>query len=204
MFCRKCGNQIPDDSSFCPYCGENVIKTENVYSMPVVKKVTFKEAIKDLFERIFVFEGRSTRSEFNYGYLFLMIISIVVSMITIYPTMLGAMKDITSMEEMEKILESITLSKDILSPFNLHNIGIAIITAVFLIAPVFRRLTDCNVSKKWAYVLAIIFAVSQVLCSSLLYCLLPTATYDAIYGILELLGLANSCIFICCVFVRSK
>jgi RNA polymerase subunit RPABC4/transcription elongation factor Spt4 len=24
MFCRKCGNTIPDDSKFCPYCGETV------------------------------------------------------------------------------------------------------------------------------------------------------------------------------------
>lgn len=25
MFCRKCGKTVPDDSKFCPYCGETVI-----------------------------------------------------------------------------------------------------------------------------------------------------------------------------------
>lgn len=29
MFCRKCGNEIPDDSAFCPRCGERVV-TEDV------------------------------------------------------------------------------------------------------------------------------------------------------------------------------
>lgn len=29
MFCRKCGNEIPDDSDFCPKCGERVV-TEDI------------------------------------------------------------------------------------------------------------------------------------------------------------------------------
>lgn len=30
MFCRKCGNQIPDDSEFCPKCGtRNIIEAES-------------------------------------------------------------------------------------------------------------------------------------------------------------------------------
>lgn len=29
MFCRKCGKQIPNDSKFCPYCGESTIASNN-------------------------------------------------------------------------------------------------------------------------------------------------------------------------------
>lgn len=29
LFCRKCGASIPDDSAFCPCCGEKILHTEN-------------------------------------------------------------------------------------------------------------------------------------------------------------------------------
>ena len=29
MFCRICGRNIPDDSCYCPYCGEKVILVED-------------------------------------------------------------------------------------------------------------------------------------------------------------------------------
>lgn len=35
MFCRKCGKMIPDDSKFCPYCGETVVFEE---TQPAVKE----------------------------------------------------------------------------------------------------------------------------------------------------------------------
>lgn len=35
MFCRKCGKTIPDDSKFCPYCGETVVFEE---AQPEVKE----------------------------------------------------------------------------------------------------------------------------------------------------------------------
>ncbi len=28
MFCSKCGKKIPEDSSFCPFCGENIVHGE--------------------------------------------------------------------------------------------------------------------------------------------------------------------------------
>ena len=32
MYCSNCGNQIPDNSKFCKFCGD---KVKNVYSYPV-------------------------------------------------------------------------------------------------------------------------------------------------------------------------
>lgn len=29
MFCKKCGEQIPDDSVFCPKCGQALNETRN-------------------------------------------------------------------------------------------------------------------------------------------------------------------------------
>ena len=29
MYCRKCGQEIADDSNVCPYCGERVVFTDN-------------------------------------------------------------------------------------------------------------------------------------------------------------------------------
>ena len=81
MYCIKCGKQIPDDSQFCPYCGENQqteqFREECFNQQPVVevpRKATFKEGTKALFNKFFVFNGRTSRSEFNYGLLFIMLI----------------------------------------------------------------------------------------------------------------------------------
>lgn len=207
MFCKKCGNQLPDDANFCPNCGEKIndeVTKEEVLETPSPKKATFKEGVKDLFERIFVFEGKSTRSQFNYGVLFIFILSMVISAVVIYPAVIESLTNVSSLEEMEKAINDLTLSTDILNPFNLYNIAISLVYAIFLVAPVFRRLSDCNVSRKWSYIWAIVFAVSQVACSSLLVCLLPNNLYLSFVGIIDVLGIANSCIFIYCMFVKSK
>lgn len=34
MFCGNCGKQIVDNSRFCPYCGAEVGKTENILNKP--------------------------------------------------------------------------------------------------------------------------------------------------------------------------
>ena len=208
MYCKKCGNQIPNNANFCPYCGEKIdneeVVLEEVIKESIPRKATFKESVKDLFERIFLFEGKSTRSQFNYGVLFIMLLSMVLSMVTVYPSMFDSLMAAQTYEEIVLILTDMTVSKDILNPLNLFNIAMSALYAIFLVAPVFRRMTDCKVSKKWALTWAIVFAVSQIACSCLLYCLLPTQIYDSILGVLDILGVANSCIFIYCMFVRSK
>lgn len=38
MFCRKCGKTIPDDSIFCPYCGETVELIETNDENDIIEK----------------------------------------------------------------------------------------------------------------------------------------------------------------------
>lgn len=50
MFCRKCGNDIPDDSTFCPKCGERVITSdieETAAASPVVSLEKTVEIVPD-------------------------------------------------------------------------------------------------------------------------------------------------------------
>lgn len=50
MFCRKCGNEIPDDSAFCPKCGERVVTSdieETAAASPVVSHEKTAEIVPD-------------------------------------------------------------------------------------------------------------------------------------------------------------
>ena len=86
MFCSKCGKELPDDSKFCPYCGMSVnLENEEINYTPSYKKITFKEAVVALFNRFFVFKGTTGQREFNYGLLFMILISMGLSMIISMP-----------------------------------------------------------------------------------------------------------------------
>ena len=78
MFCKKCGKELSEDTNYCPYCGQEVEK-ESEDIKDTVKKVTFKDGIIALFNKIFLFSGRSGQAEFNYGLLFLMLVSMFFS-----------------------------------------------------------------------------------------------------------------------------
>ena len=199
MYCNKCGNEIPDDSNFCPVCG-NQLKGETIN---VNKKATFKDGTVALFNKLFLFEGRSSRSEFNFGYLFLIIISSVISMFTISSELSGLLLNAGSEEALYQILNEYMSSKDILSTFNLYNIAVSLVIAIFLSAPVFRRLTDCGYNKNVVIVLTVLFVVSQILCSNLLWCLLPIGTYNSLSFIFEILSYVNLFVIIVCVFRKS-
>ena len=46
MFCNKCGKEIPDDSIFCPFCGESTGKSEK--PTPRAEDEVVKEVEKEV------------------------------------------------------------------------------------------------------------------------------------------------------------
>ena len=120
MWCKKCGHEIPDDANFCPFCGE-------VLNEEITKTITFKDGIMALFSKLFVFDGKASRSEFNYGLLFLMILSSILSMFLITPE-LGQMNFYENSNGFEGMFE-LFQSKNILDSYNLYNIGVSIISS---------------------------------------------------------------------------
>ena len=130
--------------------------------------------------------------------LFLMIISSFLSMLMVTPDLegLGAVRPENSFNEMLNLFTS----KNILDSYNLYNIGVSIVYAIFLSGPVFRRLTDIGIDKKRVTIFTVLFVISQLLCSTLLWCILPTDVYKAISIILDLLSIANLGILLVCIF----
>lgn len=97
MICPKCNTEIDDTAKFCSSCGsaiqmqeqQSVTTQQQVPIQPhppvqnqyqpqshksVAMNVDFGEAIKRLFVNYVEFEGRATRSEYWWGYLFYWIV----------------------------------------------------------------------------------------------------------------------------------
>ena len=193
MYCRKCGQEIPNDSKFCPVCGE--------YLGEGYKRVTFKDGTMALFNKLFVFEGKSSRSEFNYGLLFLMLASMVMSLL-VMGSDINTLSDPNSMQSIEEMMNMFA-SKDILNSYNLYNIGVSLLYVIFLSAPVYRRLADIGFDSKRTKIMTIAFVASQILCSSLVWCLIPTDIYNAISIVLDIVSIINLAIILMCVFRRG-
>lgn len=83
MYCRNCGNMIPDGTKFCPSCGAaQGQRTPAVNGVPVqVKSVSFPEAVKRFFIHYADFSGRSRRSEYWWVVLFNCAVSSVLGYI---------------------------------------------------------------------------------------------------------------------------
>ena len=89
MFCSKCGKPVDDGSQFCPSCGnplnggsrptgEAASKAKNFFNEMVARAddlkgpepVDFVKSIKLFFLYALNFKGRSSRSEYWWGFLF--------------------------------------------------------------------------------------------------------------------------------------
>ena len=100
MFCSKCGKSVDDGSQFCPSCGnplnggsrptgEATEKAKNFFNEVVARAddlkgpepVDFVKSIKLFFLYALNFKGRSSRSEYWWGYLFNFLAGIVCNFI---------------------------------------------------------------------------------------------------------------------------
>lgn len=196
MYCRNCGFKNDDGANFCQFCGAPMNDDFNKETIPV-KKVTFKDGIKALFEKIFLFDGKSSRAEFNFGLLFLVLVGFAISLIV----SLGMVSQINIADPYatEELVDLMYSSDFFLAFTFLYSLAFAI----FLSAPIYRRLSDFNVKKTGAIWLTIIFVFGQVV--SNLYLLdLSDDLYTTLSIFADLFSIASSVILILCIFKRSK
>ena len=83
MFCKKCGNMMPDGSKVCPSCGAvQEQRTTTVNGVPVQpKSVSFLDAVKLYFTRYADFKGRSRRSEYWWAALAIGVVGYIIGLI---------------------------------------------------------------------------------------------------------------------------
>ena len=94
MICKNCGKEIRDDATFCTSCGktidgaptgDNTTYTPS-YKAPVVvdgNTSSFLNSIKLIFQNYANFTGRTKKSDFWWGFLFLVIVSAATAYIPI-------------------------------------------------------------------------------------------------------------------------
>ena len=100
MFCSKCGNPVGNGDKFCPHCGNSLdgTKSNNEGFSEKVKNffaemqahandqkgpepVDFVKAIKLFFLYALNFKGRSSRSEYWWGFLFNSLLSSALNLV---------------------------------------------------------------------------------------------------------------------------
>ena len=80
MFCPKCGKQNSDDTKFCNNCGTSIeILAGAKHITPTVGEIgdsmTFGKSISTCFSKFFDFNGRASRPEYWWFYLFNLLLS---------------------------------------------------------------------------------------------------------------------------------
>ena len=99
MFCTKCGANLPDGAAFCTNCGAQmgapapeaqqapeaaqapVNQAAPQYAPVLPRSVSFVDAIKLFFKHYADFNGRATKSEYWFAFLFQIIVSLATSWI---------------------------------------------------------------------------------------------------------------------------
>jgi len=76
--CSACGNENPEDAQFCGGCGAALSVSPITSSTPQVI-VDFPEAVKLAFQRYIDFSGRSSRAEYWWFTLFIVLVDVIVT-----------------------------------------------------------------------------------------------------------------------------
>lgn len=199
MYCKNCGKELPEGAKYCPECGFPNLEEIKI-NVVRTKPVTFIEAVKALFSKLYLFKGKTGRREFNYGFLFLMLINIIVSFIVLTPEV----GNITTMEEYNKFLESMYTSTDILSGVNIYKIACMFIFIVFLPGPIYRRISDCGFSNRVSIIVTVAYILSEILLSPFVFCFISNEIYASLSLIFEALSIINLVILGICIFCRGR
>ena len=221
MICKKCGAVIPENSKFCPYCGtlqiEEDVQIEMAPPVKEIHKVSFKEAVRSLFTKLFVFSGRTDRREFNYGLLFLIIVSFalqsvasIVLIVQVWPDIMEFSNSVASGADMMaafnkymdaliamSVKESNLIFSALVSTLTL------ILHVVFICAPLYRRVLDFSKSEKRAKYFTIIYVVCNLLTAELIYLIVPKGIYDIYSVVGSLLSVLCLGILLSCIFKRE-
>ena len=80
MFCPKCGKEDSEGAKFCANCGTNIeAATSTKYAPPAANcagdQMTFGKAISTCFSKFADFNGRASRPEYWWFYLFTVLVS---------------------------------------------------------------------------------------------------------------------------------
>ena len=77
MFCQRCGKEQPEDTTFCSRCGDTIKGAgAGAAGAPMGSNhLTFQKSISTCFSKFAAFDGRATRSEYWWFYLFTVIVS---------------------------------------------------------------------------------------------------------------------------------
>ena len=92
MKCTNCGNDNPQDARFCGLCGTTLtpIVPSDEVELPMVK---FDEAIRRGFQNYAKFSGRATRAESWWWVLFIVLASIVLTVVDTFTATMGMFGD---------------------------------------------------------------------------------------------------------------
>jgi len=79
MKCKQCGNDVIESAQFCGSCGASVSFDLKEVSFTHKRQVSFTTAVKLGFSRYFDFRGRSTRAEYWWWVLFMVLADLILT-----------------------------------------------------------------------------------------------------------------------------
>lgn len=80
MFCDKCGNEIPDDSYYCDYCGKQI--NHNIPTDPY-RKLTVGECYTEFLKKCFDARGVASFKEFFIIFITFVIVITLLSILSL-------------------------------------------------------------------------------------------------------------------------